>query len=205
MDIRIGFRKTQELAETSSFLLRFLPSFQMPGSVYTENSREFITACHDLQRTHDAIAPHHSETNVIAAARFPDTIYRSPSMCAKANHRLSVHTHVHLSEAPILLRLPENESPHVRRRLPPSRRPKRWDAIEEPVVRHERNQKRCRTGGIAVGKKDRSPTQWGKGANVGVSLRSPKINCSWSHKLVGIQMVGEKNIGTNVENSANRH
>ena len=75
----------------------------------------------------------------LAAARFLDAISRLLGLAGEANDAVSPYKVVDLCEAPGLLRLPENECPQVWMRLPPSRRPKHWHSIEEPVVRRERN------------------------------------------------------------------
>ena len=43
--------------ETTSCLRRFLPPFQESGRIRTDNSKEFIKAFQDLQRTHDTHSP----------------------------------------------------------------------------------------------------------------------------------------------------
>ena len=74
----------------------------------------------------------------MAAAKFLDTISKLLGMAGEANDA-EAYTQVHLSDAPRLLRLLENECPQVWRGLPPSRRPKHWESIDEPVVPLERN------------------------------------------------------------------
>ena len=49
-------------AQDTFCLRRFLPPFQKPGRIFTDNSMEFVKACQDLQWT----TPHRSETNGIA-------------------------------------------------------------------------------------------------------------------------------------------
>ena len=56
----------------------------------------------------------------------------------EANIAVSAYTQVHMLEASRQLRLPAEERPQVRLRLAPSRRPKPWEAIEEPTVPLER-------------------------------------------------------------------
>ena len=50
---RIGFQihpmKTEETSETMSCLQRVLPPSQKHERIYTENSKEFMRACQDLQ------------------------------------------------------------------------------------------------------------------------------------------------------------
>ena len=63
---RLIQRKTKDAQETTSCLLGFLPPFQKPGSIFTDNSKEFTKACQDMQGTHDMNTHHRSETDGIA-------------------------------------------------------------------------------------------------------------------------------------------
>ena len=66
-DARVGYwviqRKSKDAQETASCLRRFLLSFQKPGRFHTDNSKESIGACQDLQWTHVKNAPHRSDAN----------------------------------------------------------------------------------------------------------------------------------------------
>ena len=65
----------------------------------------------------------------MAAPLFSDTVPRLLGIAGEANDAVSAFTQVHTIK----------ERPQVLMRLSPSRRPKQWDSIEEPVVLHERN------------------------------------------------------------------
>ena len=67
------------------------------------------------------------------AAIFLDTICRLPATAYEANDAVSADTQVHMPEAPGLPRWSEKECPQVWIKIPPSRRPKQWDPIDEPV------------------------------------------------------------------------
>ena len=60
-------------------------------------------------------------------------------MAGEAKDAVSVCTQRRMSEAPRLLRLLAKDFAQVCVRLPPRRSPKTWDAIDKPVVLHERN------------------------------------------------------------------
>ena len=70
----------------------------------------------------------------MAAENLRDTISRLLDVVGEINDAIFGHTGVRMSEDPRLLRLLEKERP-----LRPSRRPKQWDTIEEPVVPPEGN------------------------------------------------------------------
>ena len=57
-------RKTHKT--TASCLRKFLPPFQKPGRIFTDNSQEFTKACQDLQWKPDPNTPQRSETNGVA-------------------------------------------------------------------------------------------------------------------------------------------
>ena len=60
-------------------------------------------------------------------------------MSGKANDAVSAYTQGNMREALKLLKLLEAGCPTVWIRLPRNRHPKRWDTIEDPMVRLERN------------------------------------------------------------------
>ena len=70
-DVCIGHRVIQRKSKEAAYLSRFLPSFQKHARVYTDNSKEFIKACQDLQWTHLRNTPHRSETNKITERAVP--------------------------------------------------------------------------------------------------------------------------------------
>ena len=57
--------KSTTAQETASCSRRLLPPFQKPARVSTDNSKEFIKACQDLQWTHDTNATYRWEANGI--------------------------------------------------------------------------------------------------------------------------------------------
>ena len=58
--------KTKETSETMSCLERFFSLSQKPKRIDTDNSKEFIKACQDLQWNRDTSTTHRSETNGVA-------------------------------------------------------------------------------------------------------------------------------------------
>ena len=69
-DFRVGckvvLQKTKDAQDTASCLRNFLPPFQKPGRIFTDNSQEFTKVCQDLQWTPDTNTPQRSETNGVA-------------------------------------------------------------------------------------------------------------------------------------------
>ena len=112
-----------------------------------------------------------------AAATFLDTMSRRPSMTGEANDAVSAYTQVHMSEAHRLLRPPEKECPQVWIRLPPFRRPQRWDAIQEPVVLLGRTAYGHSLAGVLCERRmgeEHFETQMEKGTYLGMPLRPSK-------------------------------
>ena len=81
--------------------------------------------------------------------RCPDSL----AWLVRPTDAVSAYTQVHLSDAPRLLPLSEKERPQEWIRVAPSRRPKHWDSLEEPVGPFERNPIRSPLGRIAERKK----------------------------------------------------
>ena len=118
---------------------------------------------------------------------------------------VSARTLVHLPEASRLLRLSENECPQVRTRLPSSRRPQRWDSIEDAVVPLERKTSWSPIGRNCSKKKkigrSTNEKQLGKGTNVAVSARPPKITTVLVRKMwTDIKICGQGKCGNSLWN-----
>ena len=75
----------------------------------------------------------------LAAAKFLDPISQRPGMVGEASDAVSAHTQVKMTEAPRLLRIPQEACPDIWNTISPRQRPKGWDKIEDPVVPLERH------------------------------------------------------------------
>ena len=86
-----------------------------------------------------AFAEQDTSASQMKGAKFLDTISKRPGMARATSDAISAYTQVKMTEAPRLLRLPEEECPEILIRIQPRQRPTTWKNIEDPVVHLERN------------------------------------------------------------------
>ena len=75
----------------------------------------------------------------MAAAKLLDTISKLLSVAGETSDAISAYTHVKVTDAPRLSRLPQEECPEIWIRISPRQRPKRCINMDDFVVPLERN------------------------------------------------------------------
>ena len=115
------------------------PSLPNISKQYKEEPRSGEDYVKDDSGYRERFTEQGTSASQVAQAKIMDTICRLAGIMSEASDAGSADSQVHMSGAPTFLHLPWRQRPKVWVKLPPGRRLKQWDSIEEPVVPLERN------------------------------------------------------------------